>query len=680
MNNMKLALNRLANEQSPYLLQHANNPVSWYPWGQEAFEKAKSEDKPVFLSIGYSTCHWCHVMAHESFEDDNVAESLNRDFVSIKVDREERPDIDAVYMSVCHALTGSGGWPLTIIMTPDQKPFFAATYLPRHSRYGMMGLTELLEEVSRLWKSDRAAAVNAGNEITEHLESRNPVTHSQPDTQLLTNAFQLYVQNFDQTRGGFGPAPKFPAPHNLLFLLRYSKAAKNTKAYEMAEKTLIQMYRGGIFDHIGGGFSRYSTDEKWLVPHFEKMLYDNGLLAYVYAEIYQQSKDPFYREITEKILYYVERELTDDSGGFYCGQDADSDGVEGKYYVFTPNEIEKVLGSDQSQDFCQWFDITGKGNFEGKSIPNLLKNEKFRECPPSIEAMCHTLFDYRKKRTALHKDDKILTSWNGLMIAALAKAGRLFSSEKLIQQAQDAQSFIARHLTDADGSLLVRWRNGDAAHKGQLDDYAFYAFSLLELYQATFDVQYIKEAISMAKKMTHQFFDEKEGGFYLYGTDSEQLISRPKESYDGAMPSGNSVAALVMNQLFLLTGDLSWKDKADLQFQYLAGIAKAYPPGYGFALTAMAEIIFPSAQLICVSSLPGCPDELKAFLTNMNISNISVIVKDPVNEKVLAETAPHTAEYPLPEKGVLYYLCTNGACQTPVSSIEMLKAAIEKTI
>lgn len=412
MTNTSLVTNRLINESSPYLLQHAHNPVDWYPWCDEAFQKASQEDKPVFLSIGYSTCHWCHVLSHESFEDSEIAALLNDNFVCIKVDREERPDIDAVYMSVCQALTGSGGWPLSIFMTPDQKPFYAGTYFPKNTRYGHIGMRELLLQLSEMWRNERQELLEAGEEIVGYIRSQEEKAEEsgQPDWNLLKLAAETFQRSFDKQFGGFGHAPKFPMPHNLLFLLRYGNYMQDNELLHLANDTLIKMYRGGIFDHIGGAFSRYSTDDRWLIPHFEKMLYDNALLAYTYQEAYEQTGNPLFRMITIRTLDYVLAELTDSNGGFYCGQDADSEGEEGKYYSFMPGEIKGVLGVEEGQHFCQSYGISDAGNFEGKSIPNLIENPDFMLVYEKQKEHCHRLYEYRLHRYHLHKDDKILPS------------------------------------------------------------------------------------------------------------------------------------------------------------------------------------------------------------------------------------------------------------------------------
>lgn len=666
--------NRLAKEKSPYLLQHAHNPVNWFPWGDEAFAKAKEEQKPVFLSIGYSTCHWCHVMAHESFEDAQVAAVLNSSFVCIKVDREERPDVDAVYMAVCQALTGSGGWPLTILMTPKQKPFWAGTYLPKTVRWGSIGLLELLDAVATKWKTAPDELTATGEEIVSLFRQQEdqPIPNTKPDKEMLQDAFQWFQKAYDARWGGFGHAPKFPTPHNLLFLLRYSAMEKNEPARQMAEHTLSQMYRGGIFDHIGGGFSRYSTDEKWLVPHFEKMLYDNALLTITYLEAFRMTNRPLYRHVAERTLRYVLRELTDAQSAFYCGQDADSEGVEGKFYVFTLGEVQEVLGESDGIAFCDWFGITEKGNFEGKSIPNLLDNPRWEENASDMETRCDRLYTYRLARTLLHKDDKVLTSWNALMITALADAGWILHAPSYLQCAMKAQRFLTEHLTNADGRLMVRWRDGEAAHDGQLDDYAFYSFALLKLYQTTYDVWYLREASRIAGQMLDRFFDFDAGGFFLYAKDGEQLIHRPKETYDGAIPSGNSVAAGVLIRLFRLTGNPKWHAAGEKQLSYMASQVQAYPAGYSAALLAFMEVLYPSRDLICVTAEDSLPLELEDFLHH-HAFGLYTLIKNRKNQDILAQAAPFTADYPIPEKGTMYYLCTDNTCSAPMSSLHELQ-------
>ena len=610
-----------------------------------------------------STCHWCHVLSHESFEDAGVAALLNKHFICIKVDREERPDIDAVYMAVCQALTGSGGWPLSIFMTPDQKPFYAGTYFPRETRYGRIGMIELLTRIVGQWKNNRTQLLEAGEKITDYLQNQaaKQTTAGTPRTEFLRQAAENFRRSYDESWGGFGSAPKFPMPHNLLFLMRYGRQMQDAEAFRMAEKTLVHMYRGGIFDHLGGGFSRYSTDDRWLIPHFEKMLYDNALLVYAYQTAYELTGNTLYRSVTERVLDYVCHELTDPAGGFYCGQDADSEGEEGKYYGFTPREIQDVLGKEEGRNFCQYFGITKDGNFKGKSIPNLLQNPNFMTAFEEQKENCRRLYEHRLRRYFLHKDDKILTSWNGLMIAAMARAGRDEYGAHYLEAAKKAQGFLQAHLTDESGRLRIRWRDGEASHEGQLDDYAFYCFGLLELYQTTYQIEYLQECIRLAEQMCEHFEDREAGGFYLYASDSEQLISRPKEVYDGALPSGNSVAAYVLGRLTRLTGELRWQETLDRQIAFLAGRLQEYPSGHSFALLAMQEALTPSRELVCVTADTRVPDPLET----LEVQNLTVLLKTPDNQKRLTEAAPFTADYPIPKAGTLYYLCENGACRAP---------------
>ena len=661
--------NRLKREKSPYLLQHGDNPVDWYPWCEEAFQRAAREDKPVFLSIGYSTCHWCHIMAHESFEDEEVAEALNRDFISIKVDREERPDIDAVYMSVCQAVTGSGGWPLTILMTPSQKPFFAGTYLPKTGAYGQMGVLELLDRVTDLWKNRRETLLTAGNQITAAINQSENHTGREPDRELLSRAYGQLQKRLDRRWGGFGSAPKFPTPHDLLFLMRYAQAEEEPQALEMVEITLDAMERGGIHDQIGGGFSRYSTDKRWLVPHFEKMLYDNALLLLAYLQGYRLTKEERYGDTARRTADYILRELTSPEGGFFCGQDADSDGVEGKYYVFTPEEIKRVLGEEDGTEFCRLYGITEAGNFEGKSIPNRIENT---EAPWNRDdSRLKKLYAYRLERTKLHKDDKILLSWNAWTILALARAGQAFAEPRYLEAATRAQRFIRSRMTDEKNRLYLRYREGEAAHKGQLADYAVYALALLELYRVTFDAEYLREAIFRAEQMTELFEDRENGGFYQTALDGERLIARPKETYDGAIPSGNSAAARVLQTLSALTGERRWLEAAHRQLRFLAGVAGDLPMGSCYGLLAIADAVYAHRELVCATA-EGLPKELASYLQEHPADGLQILLKTAGNAEVLSQCAPFTKDYPIPEHGAVYYLCENGACHPPVTRLEQL--------
>ena len=662
--------NRLSMEHSPYLLQHADNPVDWRPWGPEVFEEAKRFDRPVFLSIGYSTCHWCHVMAHESFEDETVAQAINAAFLPVKVDREERPDVDAVYMAACLAMNGSGGWPLTVLLTPEQKPFWAGTYLPKERLLG------LVDEAARLWREDRAGVLRAGEALAAHLRQETRDRPGAPSRELVRRAAGQLARSFDRRWGGFGPAPKFPAPHNLIFLLRHARLTGDGRAREMALETLDAMYRGGLFDHVGGGFSRYSTDERWLIPHFEKMLYDNALLALAYAEAFQHTRRPLYEQAARRTLDYVLRELSGPQGGFCCGQDADSEGVEGKYYTLTPDELAQALGKADAERFCQWYGITPWGNFEGKSIPNLLDTANFDREPEGMSALRERVYAYRLGRTLLHRDDKVLMAWNGLALAALARAGLVLDEPRYLDAARGAAEFLSSRLTAPDGRLLARWRDGDAAHPGKLDDYAFYAYGLLELYGAAFDPAYLSRAMELADCLLELFFDWERGGFYPYASDGEQLLTRTKEAYDGAMPSGNSVAALVLSRLARLTGEGRWREAAKLQLSWLAGAVWDYPAGHSFALLAFLEELWPTMELVVTAQ--GVPEELQAFLRENPRRSLTVLVKTRSNAGTLAAAAPFTRDYPVPEQGARYYLCRNGACAQPVDTVAALRTLFEQ--
>ena len=657
MNTAEKAANRLKNENSPYLLQHAYNPVDWYPWRDEAFAKAKAEDKPIFLSIGYSTCHWCHVMERESFEDPEVAENLNEHFIAIKVDKEERPDIDSVYMRICQLLTGSGGWPLTILMTPEKEAFYAGTYLPKHSRRGMPGLMELLDTVYEKWLYDRDGIVNAAGEITRGAQEREITVKNTGDRleRLPEECAARLAALFDKAYGGFGAAPKFPSPHNLMFLLEYYRQFHDPDCLRMAETTLTQMYSGGIFDHIGYGFSRYSTDRQWLAPHFEKMLYDNALLLMAYAKAFMITKSAFYKDVAYKITDYVFRELTSPEGGFYCAQDADSEGVEGRFYVFTPDEIVGVLGDEAGRRFNNRYDITARGNFEGGNIPNLLKSTE----PPAIETDPESLAalrEYRSARAALHKDDKILTAWNGCMISALVAAYKAFDDADLLSAAEKAADFINRNLTEG-ARLFVGIREGRRGAGGFLDDYAYCVMALIELYGATFHGMYLERAVSLCETAMGEFYDAGHGGFRLTGVSGEPLLFAPKETYDGAMPSGNSVMAWNLLMLSRLTHEGRWEKPVEEQFGYMSSIAADYPAGYCFFMNCLLLRDYPPKEIVC--ALRGEKDlaEMRAALPRDAI--VSVL------------TEPSDA-YPMLNGRTTFYVCENGRCLAPVNEISAL--------
>lgn len=658
--------NLLQYEKSPYLLQHKDNPVNWFPWGEKAFRKAASEEKPVFLSIGYSTCHWCHVMARESFGDPGIA-GLLEDFVCIKVDREEHPEVDAVYMAVCQSVTGSGGWPLSVFLTPDKKPFFAGTYFPKNSRYGQVGFEELVKQISLLWRTDRKKLLETGNQITAKLQKQEASVFCRPDRNLLLYGYRLLSQSFDRVFGGFGSAPKFPTPHNLLFLMDMYQREQLPNALHMTETTLKAMAAGGIFDQVGGGFSRYSTDERWLIPHFEKMLYDNALLLAAYTEAFRLTKNPFYGDIAERTANYLLRELGALEGGFFCGQDADSEGTEGSYYLFTKKEVIRLLGEKDGGEFCSLYGITEAGNFEGKSVPNRigLKDSGWNNDDPRLKALRR----YRKERMSLPLDSKILLSWNGWAIFALAQAGEALKNRGYLDAAKKAQAFLQRTMTKPGGRLHLRYCDKEAAYPGQLDDYAAYALALTALYRSTFDVSYLEEALLYARQMMKLFEDRENGGFFMTACDAEDLILRPKETCDGAIPSGNAVAAMVLTELFFLTGETVFQDAADRQNRFLAGEARAYPAAHCFALSAMAKSLYPHRELVCTGT--SVPEELTVYLRNHPARDLSVLFKSAENANRLAEIAPFTDSYPVSD-GPVYYLCENGSCRAPVTDFGRL--------
>ncbi|EKQ56747.1 MAG: thioredoxin domain containing protein [Clostridium sp. Maddingley MBC34-26] len=613
-------------------------------------------------------------MAHESFEDEEVAKIMNDNFVAVKVDREERPDVDSVYMTVCQALTGHGGWPLTIIMTPDQKPFYAGTYYPKKSKYNIPGLMDILNAVVKQWSEDKNKLISTSDgilsELGQYFEGETSCVELTSKT--LENGYNQLLQTFDKNYGGFGEAPKFPTPHKIMFLLRYYKNHKNIKALEIAEKTLVSMYRGGMFDHIGYGFSRYSTDNKWLVPHFEKMLYDNALLILAYLEGYEITKNELYKDVATKALEYIFRELSNKEGGFYCAEDADSEGEEGKYYVFEPSEILRVLGDEDGTYFNDYFDITLNGNFEGKSIPNLIKNNEFDKTNDKIKALCEQVLLYRSDRYKLHKDDKILTSWNGLMIAALAKAYKVIEDERYFEYAKKAVNFIFEKLMDENNRLLARYREEESRHKAYLDDYAFLCFGLIELYESSFDISFLSKALDINKNMINFFWDYKNYGFYLYGEDSEQLIARPKELFDGAMPSGNSVAAYNLIKLARITGDSNLEEMAGKQLNFICGSILREEINHSFFLLAASFALSESKELVCLIKDKSEEEKIKDLLSEKAIFNLTTIIKTNENKDEIEKLIPFVKEYDFINDKSTYYLCKGKSCLAPVNDIDEL--------
>ncbi len=672
-------MNRLAEEKSPYLQQHAQNPVDWYPWSEEAFGEAKRTDKPVFLSIGYSTCHWCHVMEKESFEDSEVAALLNEHFISIKVDREERPDIDQIYMTACQVLTGQGGWPLTVFLTAEKKPFYAGTYFPREGWHGLPGLMDVLQIVSRKWRADRCALVDAGENLAQviqpHLEDNRPGT---PSEATVHDGFEQLRDAFDPDHGGFGPPPKFPKPHDFGFLLRYWRWTGEMDALAMVERTLTAMRAGGIYDHLGYGFSRYAVDRKWLVPHFEKMLYDNALLALAYLETYQATETKWYAEVADEIFHYVARDMTSPEGGFYSAEDADSEGEEGKFYVWTPGEIKRILGEALGARFCRRYDVTEGGNFEGKNILNRIRDvhegvfAQEAGADEELEEARARLFAARERRVHPHKDDKILTGWNALMITALARGSRILDNPDYLSRASGAAEFIWQKLRDEKGRLLARYRDGEAAYPAYVDDYAFLVQSMLALYDAEMKPIWLQRAIELQEDQDALFWDEAHGGYFFYGLDAETLLARPKAIHDGALPSGNGISASNLMQLGRLTGDVGYARRAEDLLGSFSGEVKENPAAYTQALSATLAMRSPGRQVVVASGKH--PDTLRSglrCLSRVFCPNTTFLYRlDADGYEGIETLAPFTAAMDAGEDETTFYVCRDFACERPTDDVE----------
>jgi len=686
--------NRLKLEKSPYLLQHADNPVDWYAWGPEAFEKARKENKPIFLSIGYSTCHWCHVMAHESFENPEVARLMNEVFICIKVDREERQDIDNIYMRVCQMMTGSGGWPLTILMTPDKKPFFAGTYIPRESNHGRLGMLDLIPRIKEVWDTQHDEIIKSADQITEKLNMiAQSSSGSELDKSTLKAAYEQLNERYSEQYGGFGNAPKFPSSQNLLFLLRYWQSTNDEKALRMVVKTLQSMQNGGIYDHIGFGFHRYSTDSHWLVPHFEKMLYDQAMLAMAYIEAYQATGIKEFEETAKEIFTYVMRDMTDEKGGFYSAEDADSEGVEGKFYVWTEDEIRQILKGDEADLIINVYSVDKTGNFRdeasgentGANILHLDKSltevafknkESVDGLKERVEAARQKLFAVRNKRVHPHKDDKILTDWNGLMIAALAKGAQAFDEPKYADAAKRAADFILTGMRREDGRILHRYRDGHTAILANVDDYAFLIWGLLELYETVFDVDYLQTALDLNGEMIKYFWDEKDGGFYFTAEDAEELIVRQKEIYDGAIPSGNSVAVSNLFRLSRITANTDFEDKANKIMLAFSKDVESAPSGYTQLMVALGFGIGPSYEIVIVGDPEA--DDTKEMLSSLGKHFIPykvVLLKHDDQDKAdITRIAEYTEYHSSFDGKATAYVCLDFACKMPVTNTEeMLK-------
>ncbi len=662
--------NRLANEKSPYLRQHAQNPVDWYPWGGEAFDKAKAEDKPVFLSIGYSTCHWCHVMAHESFESEEAAAWLNAHFVPVKVDREERPDIDTVYMEVCQAMTGSGGWPLTIIMTPEKKPFYAGTYFPLHDVYGRMGLITLLKKVSELWRQDKSALAAHGEKVAAQLSD---MRHPKADTdaqQAIEAGFSVLERMFDEKWGGFSGAPKFPMPHYLLFLMDISKAY-GINALGLVKKTLDAMYRGGIFDHVGGGFSRYSTDERWLVPHFEKMLYDNALLLRAYIEGYAATGDHDMLFVAEKTAQYIMRDMQAPQGGYDSAEDADSEGEEGLFYVWSYDELKSCLNADEFSRLELRYGVKPSGNFEGKNILNRIGVDGTADAEDTI--ILNKLFALREKRIHPFKDTKISASWNGLAIEAFSRMAMVTGNPLYMQSAKKAADFVLIHMTQ-DGALFCGTYLDGAAGPAFLPDYANMINGLLMLFTATRDLAYLKNALKLADKMLSLFADED--GFAMSAKDAEKLFMRPRDEYDGAMPSGSACAVMALVSLWQWTGSQRWRDAADAAIAAMLPMAAASPSAHIHLLSALMRRITPDRQIV-ISAEDGNMEAAVVYqeLLKRHAPFDTVFYYDRSEEtdKLFAHLSQYKSNAPFAG-----YVCENFTCKKPVFTPGELLDSVSK--
>jgi uncharacterized protein YyaL (SSP411 family) len=681
--------NRLLNEKSPYLLQHAHNPVDWYPWGDAAFDKAREEDKPVFLSIGYSTCHWCHVMERESFEDEEVAGLMNEVFVSIKVDREERPDIDTTYMTVAQLMTGRGGWPLTIIMTPEKKPFFAATYIPKSSRQGMPGMLDLIPRVQDLWLNRREEIEDSAESIVRILQETGE--QSFPGEPLssdhLDTAFHDLADSYDQIHGGFGRAPKFPAAHNLIFLIRYWERTGETRALDIAEHTLQVMRLGGIYDHVGFGFHRYSTDREWLVPHFEKMLYDQAMLSMAYLEAHAATGKEEYAETAREIFTYVLRDLRGIEGAFHSAEDADSEGVEGKFYLWSKSEIDEALGP-LAPAVVDSFNVAEEGNYtveatgirNGANIFHLTEQMEDSQTVQWSKARS-VLFDARERRIRPLKDDKVLTDWNGLMIAALAKGGRILDEGRFTEAASGAADFVLSRMRDSDGRLFHRYREGEAALQANLADYSFFSLGLLELYQTTFESRYLQEALSLLNLMAEYFWDHKEGGFYFTPEDGEQLLGRRKESIDSALPSGNSVALQALTMASRITADSKWEEMANRTGSVFSQLLSEYPSAHTYFLTGGLLLLGPSYEIVVVGK--GEDKDTRAMLDvirSVYLPNKVVIRKDISHDSAaLSEMVPYIDGYTALDGRATAYVCQGFVCELPTSDLETLRNLLRES-
>ena len=677
MNTPKFA-NRLVRETSPYLLQHAYNPVDWFPWGDEAFEKAVREDKPVFISIGYSACHWCHVMEHESFENADIARLMNEYFVNVKIDLEERPDVDQIYMTFVQMTTGHGGYPLNVFLTPDKLPFFGGTYFPPAPRYQMASFPQILTSVAEAFRERRDELLHSANEILD--EIRQVGASETVDTELSKNqldaSFQSFVKNFDRVNGGFGGAPKFPPPMSLEYLLRYYHRTKDANALKMVEITAKKMAMGGIYDQLGGGFHRYTVDAIWLVPHFEKMLYDNAQLARIYLHLFQMTKNEFYKTIAVETLEYIRREMVDGEGGFYTAQDADSEGVEGKFFVWTPEEISEILGEADAQVFNFYFDVSEHGNFEEKNILNVrdslaetAKGFKISEAELNeiIRRGREKLFTAREKRVKPFRDEKVITAWNGLMLATFAEASAILDRADYLDIARKNADFILKNL-QKDGYLLRTSKDGQSKLNAYLEDYANFADGLTELFQVSGDAKYLKEAKRLADLMIAEFWDEAGEGFFFTANNHENLPVRSKDFYDNATPSGNSAAADLFLKLTHLLGEEKYEQFAVRILQRVASQIRLYPQAFGRILQVLEFCLNPVKEIVIVGEKGS---DLEREIWKDYLPNKIVVLATNAGNN--AEFIPLLQGRKMIDESTTAFVCENSTCQKPVDTIEELK-------
>jgi hypothetical protein len=674
--------NRLANETSPYLLQHADNPVDWYPWGEEALAKAKAEDKPIFLSIGYSACHWCHVMAHESFEDGEAAAILNEHFVSIKVDREERPDLDRIYMGAVQAMTGSGGWPMSVFLTPEGQPFYGGTYFPPMPRYGMPSFTQVLTAVADGWRNRRQELIVSGQRVVTALEQQRDIREDAKGEGVksgtVESAFQNLLKGFDRVHGGWGEAPKFPQPMALEFLLRYHHVTGNSRALQMVSQTLEAMARGGMYDQLGGGFHRYSVDDHWLVPHFEKMLYDNAQLACVYLHAWQVTGEPFYRTITEEILDYVVREMTDPVGGFYSTQDADSEGEEGKFFLWTSAEIRDLLGAvrlrspqAEADTFMAAYGVTEAGNFEGRNILEFVGDMDQRA---ELAEARRKLFAAREQRVHPGRDEKVLTSWNGLMLAAFAEAARVLKRDDYRQVAERNADFLLRELESSKGRLWHTWKAGVAKINGYLEDHAHLVFGLLELYQTTFDGRWYQAARELAEVMI-EHFSAPGGGFFDTSDDHERLITRPRSWQDNAVPSGNAMAAFVLLRLAGLAVEPRYAELAQRTLGQMQPLLAKYPLGFGQWLVAQDYALSHSREIAIVGDPEAGDTRALLDICAAGYRPHQIVALGAPGAQ--ASTVPLLQDRNQIEGRATAYVCIDFTCRAPVTDPVALQALLK---